>query len=137
MTASNLRTVLGVLLVTAIVITGAVPLPIAAQGADENRVLLDSGREKIADVSVNGQAYTIYEYENVLPYASGIEVYTNGQRVDVKAEARHVAQVIAWRRAAKGLDSTDIETLKQIDENAQRIISLSRRCWMSSTKLSP
>jgi hypothetical protein len=117
----NLRTALGALLVVAIVITGTVPLPIAAQGADENSVLLDSSREKIADVSVDGQAYTIYEYENVLPYASGIEVYTNGQRVTDEAEARHVARAIAWQRAAGGLDSTDIETLRQIDESAQQI----------------
>jgi hypothetical protein len=117
----NLQTALGALLVAAIVITGLIPLPIAAQGADGNRVLLDSDREKIADVRVDGQTYTVHEYENALPYASGIEVYANGQRVTNEAEARRVAQAIAWRRAAEGVDSADIETLKQIDENAQRI----------------
>jgi hypothetical protein len=114
------KTVIAILLAV-IIIGSTIPLPVAAQGGESNTLLLDTEQTEVGTVQVEGTTYTVYEQENILPYASGLEVYRNGQRVTDETEAWQAIRKIAWRRAATQLGPADRETLRQIDNCIQTI----------------
>jgi len=59
-------------------------LPVSAlqqESPPGDGVLLDSDTDLVGQVTIDDRTYEVYRYENFLPYASGIEVYVDGNRV--------------------------------------------------------
>lgn len=92
--------------------------------APESRVFLDTNRTLVGRVTIDGTPYAVYRYENMLPYASGIEVYGPEGRVEDEDRAQAVFTVLAWQQAVSELSAEDISTLKDIKETSQRINSI-------------
>lgn len=112
------------ILVAGLIVISTIPIPVAGQDVPESRVLLDTDREQIDSVSLDGETYQVYRYENLLPYASGIEVYSNGERITSESDANRVLRVIAWERATEQLGPEEIDTLRSIHQSAQEIQQL-------------
>lgn len=91
--------------------------------APKERVLLDSDRTRIGNVTVDGTPYVVYRYDNMLPYASGVEVWGPDGRVESTATAEAVVQVLAWESSVSQLSAEDIETLRTIQTASQEIES--------------
>lgn len=86
------------------------------------QVLFDGDPSELATVHTNGQTYVVYEYDNLLPYASGIEVYTDGERVTAAETVDEVFRALARRRATKfEPEARSIERLRQVIERSQSI----------------
>lgn len=123
--ASEARLIVGVLLVVA----GAIgPAGSAlAQGNQQDatrpdgRVLLDSGGEQLTTVEQRGTTYQVYQVDNYISYASGIEIYADGQRMTDSERAREVLRVVAWRRATRDLSSKNIQDLRKVRRQADEI----------------
>ena len=101
--------------------TESSPPPASAESINADQFLLDSEKEDVESVRVEGQVYKVYRQENMLPYASGIEIYTNGERVTSEETARAVIQKVAWQRATSEMGSDDIETLRQLNQSTTTI----------------
>jgi len=101
--------------------TESSPPPASAESINAHQFLLDSEKEDVESVRVKGQVYKVYRQENMLPYASGIEIYTNGERVTSEETARAVIQKVAWQRATSEMGSDDIETLRQLNQSTASI----------------
>jgi ABC-type transporter Mla subunit MlaD len=101
--------------------TESSPPPASAESINADQFLLDSEKEDVESVRVEGQVYKVYRQENMLPYASGIEIYTNGERVTSEETARAVIQKVAWQRATSKMGSDDIETLRQLNQSTTTI----------------
>lgn len=106
-------------LVIMMLLVGAVPTTVLAQGAPQP-VLLDQETTKIGTVSVDNQSYSVYRHENVFPYVSGIEIYTDGSRVTSEATAEEVLTALAQRRAVEELGSDDLSALRTTSQNVSR-----------------
>lgn len=97
---------------------GATPMSVLAQGASNpQQVLLDEDTTHIADVTVDGQQYSVYRHDNVFSWASGIGIYTNGNRVTSESTAETVLSALAQRRAVKELDADDVSQLHTTSQN--------------------
>ena len=70
------RRTLTTLLVIGMVLAGSVPIPVAA--GTPQPVLLNEESEKLGTVTLEGTTYTVYRYDNLLQYASGVSVYAGG-----------------------------------------------------------
>ena len=101
--------------------TESSPPPASAESINAHQFLLDNEKEDVESVRVEGQVYKVYRQENMLPYASGIEIYTNGERVTSEETARAVIQKVAWQRATSEMGSDDIETLRQLNQSTTTI----------------
>jgi len=90
--------------------------PAMAQGFTESgKILLDNKVEGLGKVTYKGKEYYVVEYRNILPYASGIEIFTSaGERVSDRSLARHILSQLAWKEAASQITPSDIDTLKNI-----------------------
>lgn len=100
-------------------LVGATPMAALAQGAsDPQPVLLNQDTTHIADITVDGQQYSIYRHENVFSWASGIDIYTNGERVTSESTAEEVLTALAQRRAVQDLGAEDISQLRTTSQNA-------------------
>lgn len=99
-----------------LLLLGSLPGTALAQGGPQN-VLLDQETEQIATVTVEGQTYTVYRIENVIWYASGIDIYADGQRVRSESTARQVLTKLARRRAVKDLGPADLTVLRTAKRN--------------------
>jgi DNA repair ATPase RecN len=99
------------------VIVSTVPFPVTAQGPGPSSTLLDTNAETVANMEIDGESYTIYRVENTLPYASGIEVYTNGEQVTDRAEIEPAISRLAARRTLAGVN-TDISAAKITSSSA-------------------
>ncbi|MFB6134173.1 MAG: hypothetical protein ABEJ55_04215 [Halanaeroarchaeum sp.] len=95
----------------------------ASISAPDQRVLLDTSRERLGRLTVDGTPYVVYRYENVLPYASGVEVWGPNGRVESTAKARQVLRVLAWQHSVSHLSAGDIETLRDIQSASRQIES--------------
>jgi len=62
---------------------------------------LDRGFERVGETTVDGTTYEVYRYDNLLPYASGYELFNDGERVEDRSEVRRVARVYGWETAAR------------------------------------
>lgn len=81
--------------------------PVAAQATEPGgRVPLDGEARQVTTVTVDGDTYRVYRQQNALPYASGVEVYADGERVTDEAAAAAVLRVTAAERVfeAAGVD---------------------------------
>jgi hypothetical protein len=109
-------------LIVAIVLVSATPT--AALAGDAPRtVLLDRSATDVATVAVDGQRYEVYRHDNVVPYASGIEIYADGERVTDPGTAEAVLTALAERRAVRELDAGDLATLRATGANASATAS--------------
>lgn len=113
-TKQQMTAVLAILLLTTSVVG-----PVTAQGGPTDSVLLDSESERIATLDVDGSSYTVYEVDNALPYASGIEIYSNGQEVKNMNEVRPVLSRLAARRTLSDIN-TSISASPVTSEEAAR-----------------
>lgn len=105
---------------------GTVPATVLAQEAT-GRLLLNEEATAMGTVTVEGQQYQVYRYENSLPYASGISVYRNGQQVTDEVQVQAVLGELARRRAADGLGQQEVETLRELRRAAMIIANESGR----------
>lgn len=87
-----------VLLVIVLVTVSVFPAPVLARSTSDHGVLFDTDRQQIATATVNGTQYQVSRYDNVLPYADGIEVSTNGQRVTSEATQQTVLSIVATKQ---------------------------------------
>lgn len=108
--------------VVILLIVGATPMTAFAQGAsDPQPVLLDQDTTHIADITVDGQQYSVYRHENVFPWASGIDIYTNGERVTSESTAEAVLTALAQRRASRDIGAEDVSQLRTTSQNASTV----------------
>lgn len=115
------KLILVVVLLVSAVSTGAV-------AQDQPRhALLDGEPTELATVHTNGQTYVVYAYDNLLPYASGIEVYTDGERVTDAETVDEVFRALARRRA------TTFEPEARSIERLRRVVTRSRSIQAATT----
>ena len=102
------------------------PLTACAQSAsdiaNEHKILLDTDIEVIDTVNYASATYHAVKYNNILPYARGIEVISaDGFLISDPEIAKSVLTQIAWKETAAQLNSSDIGTLKEILDTAKNI----------------
>lgn len=113
-------------LVVAMTLLGAVPASVTAQGT-EGSLLLNQGATEVGAVTVDGERYQVYRYDNTLPYASGVSVYSDGEQVTSAARVRAVLTALAQRRAAAELGPEELETLRSVRREARVLANESGR----------
>jgi chromosome segregation ATPase len=96
---------------------------VAAMAQDAPReVLFDRQQSEMAVVHTNGQTFSVYEYDNILPYASGIEIYSEGERVTSKATADEIFRALARRQATKfDPESRTIQRLRGVIDRSESV----------------
>jgi hypothetical protein len=110
--------------VVILLIMGTTPMTALAQEAsDPQPVLMDQDTTHIADVTVDGQQYSVYRHENVFPWASGIDIYTSGERVTSESTAESVLTALAQRRAIRDIGAEDVSRLRATSQNATAVAS--------------
>lgn len=103
--------------VTLLVLVAVTPSVLAAEPNDHT-VPLDTGYERVGNVTVNGTTYDVYRYNNLLPYVSGYEFFGDG-RVEDSDRARRVRNAYAWETAVnEEMDGEDIERLREVGKTA-------------------
>lgn len=107
-------------LVVGVLLLSTVPVSVAAQGTPGS-LLLNQHATKVGTITVDGERYQVYRYDNTLPYASGMSVFHDGEQVTSEARARAVLTALAQRRAAAKLGTEEIETLRTVREQARII----------------
>lgn len=116
-------------LLIVLLLVGAIPGTVMAQAGPQN-VLFDQETEKIATVTVDEQTYEVYRIENAIWYASGLDIYADGERVRSESTARQVLAKLARRRAANELgpdDLTLLQTAKRNVSNAEPAVTTATR----------
>lgn len=106
--------------VVVLLLVSAIPATVAAQAVPRN-VLLDQETTKRASVTVDGQTYDVYRIENVVWYASGIDIYADGERVRSESTARQVLTKLARRRATEELGPEELRTLRSAKRNVSNV----------------
>lgn len=110
-------------LVVVSAVTAGMTDPALAQ-SERRQVVLDTEVTELATVYTNGQTYVVYAYDNLLSYASGIEVYTEGERVTSRAVVDEVFQSLARRQATKFQPEVDtIARLRRVVNRSQTVQS--------------
>jgi hypothetical protein len=90
--------------------------------ANRYKIILDVGVEEIDTVSYAGTTYHVIKYNNLLPYASGVEIFSSsGKRVVDSKLAKSVLVQVAWKEAASQISPSDIDTLKGILSTSNKI----------------
>ena len=102
------------------------PTIISAQSnldiANQHKILLDTNIEVIDTVSYAGTTYYVIKYNNILPYASGIEIFSaDGLQITDPSVAKSVLTQTAWKDAATRLKPSDIDTLKDVLDTSREI----------------
>jgi len=83
--------------------------------ADSNKILLDSNAEILYEIEQSGEIYYVVMYDNVLPFASGLEVFdSSGNKITNNSLLRQVFDQAGWLESVKSYSSSDINTLKNI-----------------------
>lgn len=102
------NTPLPIVSVIIIISLSSIATPVAAQSSSSppDTVVLDLNTEKVATIEMQDQSYTVYNIKNALPYASGIEVYSNGQEITDDEELSPVLSRLAAQRTL-----TDVDTI--------------------------
>lgn len=86
--------------------TNTVSIDERPQDTSQATVLLDQGRQAIGAATIGDREYAVYRVENTLPYASGVEVYRDGELVTEEEEVDRVLSVVAAEQVltAEGYD---------------------------------
>jgi len=119
----NVRQEIVIVLVLALVL---MPLMVSAQSAsdiaNQHKILLDTNIEVIDTVTYAGTIYHVVKYNNILPYASGIEIFSSdGTQVTDPKIAKSVLTQTAWKEAAAQISPSDIDTLRDILDTSRKI----------------
>lgn len=114
---------LAIVFVLALVLTSImVSAQSASDIANQHKILLDTDIVVIDTVSYAGTTYHVIKYNNILPYASGIEIFScDGSQVTDPKIAKSVSTQIAWKAAAAQLSPSDIDTLRDILDTSRKI----------------
>lgn len=108
-------------LVAAIVVVALFFVGTAGASPGDHSAPLDSGFEKVGETTVDGTTYEVYRYDNLLPYASGYELFADGERVDDRDKVRRVARVYAWETAAREeVTDEELELLRSTATTTRR-----------------
>lgn len=114
------QTLLGLTLIF-ILIMNSVATGVTAQ-QNTRQLPLDDQPTELATVHTSGDTYIVYEYDNLLPYASGIEVYANGERVKSRETVDEVFQALARRKATKFQpEQQSIQRLHEITDRSNAL----------------
>lgn len=114
------QTILSTTLILLVLLNTAVTGTVAQQ--DTRQLPLDGQATELATVHTSGETFVIYEYNNILPYASGIEVYRNGERVTSRGTVDEVFQALARRKATKFQpEQATIQRLNDLIEQSNTI----------------
>ena len=93
-----------------------------SDAVSQHKILLDTSTEVVDTVSYAGTSYQIVKYDNILPYAGGIEVFSaDGSQITDPATAKFVLTSTAWKEAAAQLQPSDINTLSDILKTSEEI----------------
>jgi hypothetical protein len=98
-------------LVVVMLLVGTVPTTALAQSSPRS-VLLNEHTSHVGSVTVDGQEYEVYRYENLLWYANGIDIYADGERVTSPERAETVLTALAQRRAVDEIEPKHFDTLR-------------------------
>ncbi|VVB89475.1 Concanavalin A-like lectin/glucanases superfamily protein [uncultured archaeon] len=94
------------------------------ENANNYKVLLDSEISLQDSASLSHGAYYVVSYSNLLPYASGIEIFSSeGKKITSESEAEPVFTSIAWKEASGQVKPSDIQTMKDILQTSKDIDS--------------
>lgn len=96
---SHRQLILKSLLVLTLLVN-SLTIGVAAQ-SQPRQILLDTEAAQFAEVHTNGQTFIVYRVDNALPYASGLEVYSDGERVTSESTVEEVFRALARRKATK------------------------------------
>lgn len=110
----------GRVVLVGIVLGSLLTSPAAAAGPGQNIYPLDRDAERVAAVVVNGQQYVIYRYDNLLPYADGIEVFSGGTRITSEETVDEVFTAYA-RVEGTTFDQGTVETLDAVVRHARTV----------------
>lgn len=92
------------------------------QLVDSKKILLDTDSEIIHETKQSGNVYYVVKYNNVLPFASGLEVIMeDGTLVSNSYKVKPIFTSLAWSEAAKKLTVNDIQTLNSILTTSNKI----------------
>jgi len=85
---------------------------VGAQSADtgpapDRRVLFDVDRDRLGTVSLDGQQYHIYAFENRIEAASGIELWTDTSEVTDSETVDQVLEAYVWTQTVDALLSRE------------------------------
>lgn len=123
----------GAVVAALVVVLSAFPLTVVGQAdsGPPDGVLLDGEVTHIETVEVDGTTYRVYEYENVLPYASGVEVYANGEQVTDVEKATPALRVVAVERALRdeGVEDADAVVSEAVENGDDPTAAFQRVAW--------
>lgn len=126
-------TEIGVIGVVLVLMLSVIPLPVVGQTGTSppEGVPLDEEITHLKTVSVDGTTYEIYQYENTLPYASGLEVYANGEQVTELERATPALRVIAAERALEGagVENADDLVTEKLENGDDPVAAFQRVSW--------
>lgn len=126
-------TEIGVIGVVLVLMLSVIPLQVVGQTdtSPPEGVPLDEEITHLKTVSVDGTTYEIYQYENALPYASGLEVYANGGHVTELERATPALRVIAAERALEGagVENADDLVTEQLETGDDPTAAFQRVSW--------
>lgn len=92
------------------------------QLVDSKKILLDTDSEIIHETKQSGNVYYVVKYNNVLPFASGLEVIMeDGTLITNSYKVKPIFTSLAWSEAAKKLTVNDIQTLNSILTTSNKI----------------
>jgi DNA repair exonuclease SbcCD ATPase subunit len=78
----------------------------AAQSSEPDSTLLDTESRQLGTLEGSGDSYTVYKVENILPYASGVEIYSDGATVTDESVVNSVTSRVAARRTLSDIDTS-------------------------------
>jgi hypothetical protein len=80
-----------------------------------DKILLDTNIKLLETIDVNNSIRYLVQYSNLLPFASGIEVYSDsGLRISGESNVRPIFKTLAWKNAARQISASDVNTLQEI-----------------------
>lgn len=106
-----------------ILVVSTLPATVMAQQVPR-AVLFDEDTRQVASVTVDGQTYEVYRIENVVWYASGVDIYADGDRVRSESTARAVLTKLARRRAIQDFGPEDVTRLRRLKRNVSDVASV-------------
>lgn len=109
------------ILVASVLLMNVVVAPVAAQTLVPDTIFLDRGVELVGEVTLDGQTYEIYRFQNTLWYANGIEVYADDNKVTSRTQAATVIRAYAESQAIDSLDEDLLDSLRTIEANVTAI----------------
>ncbi|MFB6197136.1 MAG: discoidin domain-containing protein, partial [Halobacteriaceae archaeon] len=107
----------------------------AQSPAPESRLLLDSTSKQLGAVTLDGTTYYVVQYDNMLPYADGIEIYrADGTRLRSLARAKPVLEAIAARRVLAQTEATNVRAKARAVATGQATQTFKSLAWRRAAR---